>query len=601
MQELPLLLDITVALGVAFCGGVLARKLGLPTIIGYLLAGVVIGPFTPGFVGNIEAIGELAELGIIFLMFGVGLHFSLSDLWAVRAVAVPGALGQLALGTAMGWLVAWAWGWSLAASLVLGIAVSIASTAVLLRVLMDQGLLNTRHGRVAMGWLVLEDVLAVLILVLLPALNPSSEGNVWLAAGWALLKAGLFAGLMLVVGVRVVPWVLLRIAHLQSRELFIVTVVVIALGTAIGAADLFGVSLALGAFLAGVVINESKISHQVGADVLPFREVFAVLFFVSVGMLVDPSVLWAHIWQVVALTALIVLGKPLRTFLLGFLLPCSARTVLVLAAGLGQIGEFSFILGQAAVVLGMLTQDQYGLILAGAVLSIIINPFLFRVLPKIEAALQRSATLWRRLDRQGVELQPLHEALTGQVVVVGCGRVGQHIVTVLGRLEIPRLVVEVDVGRVTELEQQGIPTLFGDAANSEVLAHVGLAQARALVVTVSDEASAEIVVAKARDLAPTLPIIARASTQAGVKLLTQLGAQEVIHPELEGGLEVVRSTLIRLGLPGNAVEQYAEAVRHDQYDMTASTAAEQQALEQLLSARAAVSTLTPDQHLQNPT
>lgn len=595
MQDPSLLLDITVALAVAFCGGLLARRLGLPAIVGYLLAGVVIGPFTPGFVGNMQAISELAEIGIIFLMFGVGIHFSLSDLWTVRAIAIPGALGQFTLGTAIGWAVGWAWGWSIAGSVVLGVAISIASTAVLLRMLMDQGTLNTAHGRVAMGWLVLEDLVAVLILVLLPALSPTNQGNVWLVAGWALLKAGIFAVLMLVVGVRVVPWFLLRIAHLRSHELFLVTVVVIALGTALGASALFGVSLALGAFLAGVVINESAISYQVGAEVLPFRDLFAVLFFVSVGMLVDPLALWSHIWQILALTALIVLGKPLRTLLLGFLLSSPARTMLILAVGLGQIGEFSFILGQAAVALGMLTQEQYGLILAAAVLSILLNPFLFRMLPQLEAVFRRSSTLWRWLDRHSPPMQSVGESLPGQVVIVGCGRVGQHIVTVLGHLAIPRLVVEADVRRVAELDQQGIPTLFGDAANSEVLTRVELEQARALVVTVPDEAAAEIVVAAARDLAPDLPIIVRASTRSGVNRLAQLGAQEVIHPELEGGLEIVRLTLLRLGVPEGEVSKYAEAVRRDHYNAAASIATEQQALEQLSRPVPEHSHLTPEQ------
>ncbi|HEU5370358.1 MAG TPA: cation:proton antiporter, partial [Ktedonobacterales bacterium] len=494
---------------------------------------------------------------------------------------IPGALGQMALATAMGFALTRLWGWSVAAGVVLGLAVSIASTVVLLRGLMDQGLLNTQHGRAAVGWLVLEDLMTVLLLVLLPALAPADQGSLWQTAGWTLLKTGIFAGVMLLVGVRVIPWLLLRIAHTRSRELFIVAVVVIALGIALLATELFGVSLALGAFLAGVVISESAISHQVGAEVLPFRETFAVLFFVSIGMLVNPGYIFSHVEQVLALTALIVLGKPLLTLLLGLLVPASARTMLVVAAGLSQIGEFSFILGQAAVALGLLTQDQYSLLLTGALLSILPNPLLFRAVSPTEVLLRRWTWVWQRLDRHGPAPQPPGEALSGHVVIVGYGRVGQHLVTVLKRLEHPQLVVEMDMERARRLERHGIPTLYGDAANSEVLTHAHLERARALVVTVPEDAAAELVVATAHDLAPEAPIIARASTQEGVKRLAERGAQEIIHPELEGGLAIVRQALLWLDFPEREVEQLAEAIRQDQHETRGDFTRQHQALEHL--------------------
>ena len=290
-HNLPLLTTIGVALCVALLGGLAARRVGLPPIVGYLLAGVAIGPFTPGFVGDAETISQLAELGVIFLMFGVGLHFSLRDLWQVRNIAIPGAVGQMALATALGYGLTQLWGWSVTASLVFGLAISVASTVVLLRGLMDNGLLNTRHGQVAVGWLVLEDLATVLILVLLPALSPGGGGFSLATTGLTLLKVAVFVALMLLAGARLMPWLLLLIARTRSRELFTLAVLALALGTALGAAALFGISLALGAFLAGVVINESPTSHQVGADLLPFRDVFAVLFFVSVGMLVNPAYL----------------------------------------------------------------------------------------------------------------------------------------------------------------------------------------------------------------------------------------------------------------------------------------------------------------------
>jgi monovalent cation:H+ antiporter-2, CPA2 family len=581
MHELHLLMNITVALVMAFAGGLIARRLGLPTIGGYLLAGMAIGPFSPGFVGDVAAISQLAELGVIFLMFGVGLHFSFHDLWTVRDIAIPGALVQMAIATALGFALTQAWGWSISAGLVLGLAIAIASTVVLLRGLMDHGLLNTPHGQVAVGWLVLEDLATVLILVLLPALFATDQGNPWQTAGLALLLAVGFVGVMLFAGTRFLPWLLTRIAFTRSRELFILAVVAVALGIAVGSAELFGVSLALGAFLAGVVLGESTISYQIGAEVLPFREIFAVLFFVSVGMLVNPAALFANAGQVLALTALIVLGKSLITVLAGLLLPSSGRTVLVVAAGLSQIGEFSFIVGQAGVSLGVLTRDQYSLILAGALLSIMVNPLMFRLLPVVEHTLQRFPGLWQRLDRHGLARRPIETTLAGHVVIVGCGRVGEHVVTVLERLAIPRLVVEIDARRAAEFEQRGVPTLFGDAANSEVLSHTGLDHAQALVVTLPDEAATELVVAAARDLAPNLPIIARAATQSGVQRLTRLGAQDVIHPELEGGLEVVRHTLLALGFPAGQVQHYTDAVRRDQYDTAISSPEEQQVLDQL--------------------
>jgi CPA2 family monovalent cation:H+ antiporter-2 len=358
----------------------------------------------------------------------------------------------------------------------------------------------------------LEDLIAVLILVLLPALSTNTQEPLWQTAGLALLKTGAFAALMIVVGTRVIPWSLLRIAYLRTRELFIVAIVIIAVGTAIAASSVFGVSLALGAFLAGIVVSESALSHQVGAEMVPFRETFAVL-----------------------------------TILQGVLFPRPARTALILAAGRSQIGEFSFILGATAVTLGVFTKEQDELLLAGALLSITLNPFLFRALPRVEAQLHKMHAFWSLLDRHGPVQAPIAESLRDHVIVIGCGRVGQHLVNVLDRLGIPRLVVEQDVGRVTELERQGVPTLYGDAANSDILSRVYLKQARMLVVTLPEEAAATIVVAATHEEALHVPIIVRASSQEGVQRLFALGVQHVIFPELEGGLEIMQETLTYLG------------------------------------------------------
>ena len=480
-------------------------------------------------------------------------------------------------------LLAHLWGWSLATGILLGLALTIASTVVMIRNLMDQGLLNTSHGKVAVGWLVLEDLVAVLILVLLPTLSTKTQEPLWQTAGLALLKAGVFAALMLVAGTRIIPWFLRRLAHMRSRELFIVAIVVITIGTAIGASSVFGVSLALGAFLAGVVVSESALSHQVGAEMVPFRDTFAVLFFVSVGMLVNPLYLLAHAEEVLLLVMVIVPGKFLITVLQGLISSLPARTTLILAAGRSQIGEFSFILGTAGIALGLFKEEQYSFLLAGALLSIALNPFVFRALPWIEARLRVFPAFWSLLDRHGPAQSPVVGSLQDHVVVIGCGRVGQHLVKVLGHLGIPRLVVEQDIGRVTELERQGVPTLYGDAANSDILSRVHLKQAHAMVVTPQDEAAASIVVATTHTEAPQVPIIARAATQEGVHRLFALGAQHVIYPELEGGLEMMRETLTHLGYPESNVEGYMDAVRHSHYDLSVSTDAEQRALERMLT------------------
>lgn len=580
-HDLALFTTITAALVAAFAGGYAARLLGLPTLVGYLLAGVAIGPFTPGFVGDTSDINQLAEMGVIFMMFGVGLHFSLRDLWRVRRIAVPGALLQMTLATLGGALLARAWGWSAASAMVLGLAISIASTIVLLRGLMDNGLLSTEHGRVAVGWLVLEDLATVAILVLMPVLVGGGD-DLLPALGGALVKTTVFVGVMLLAGSRLIPWLLQRTALTRSRELFILAVVAMALGTALGAAELFGVSLALGAFLAGAVVGESDVGHQVGAEVLPFREVFAVLFFVSVGMLVNPALLAAQAPRVAALALMIVAGKYVITLLLGIVLPATGRTMLVVAAGLSQIGEFSFIVGQSGLALGLLTRDQYALLLSGALVSIVVNPLLMRGIDPAERWLRRRRPLWRLLDR-GVALPaPDVGALRDHVVIVGHGRVGEHIVTVLETLRLPLLVVERDLRMAAGVQARGLPALFGDAADSEILDHARLGAARALVVTVPDETAAELIVAAAARAAPGLPIVARAATAEGVHRLAERGARDVIHPELEGGLEIVRHALLALGYDAALVSGYTDAVRRDRYRTAVSTPEERAGLAKLV-------------------
>jgi CPA2 family monovalent cation:H+ antiporter-2 len=582
-----LLINITLALVVAYIGGVIARRIGLPSIVGYLLAGIAIGPFTPGFVGDVETIQQLAELGVIFLMFGVGLHFSFGQLWRVRDIAVPGALIQTTLSTLLGLALTYWWGWSVSAGIILGLSISVASTVVLLRGLMDNSLLATPHGQAAVGWLVMEDILSVLILVLMPALatnGADSAGFNWGSVGITLLKAAAFVVIMFFGGVRLIPWLLERTARTRSRELFILVVLAITLGTALGASDLFGVSLALGAFVAGAIISQSHLSHQVGADVFSFREAFSVLFFVSVGMLVNPAFLWQNLGQVAALALLVVAGKSFIVILMGLFFKRPARTFLIVAVGLSQVGEFSFIIGQGGLALGLLDSNQYSLILAASLVSITLNPFMYRLLPWLEKSLRRLPGFWRRLESSKPLPALQEDQLVNHAVIVGYDRVGGHLVDVLESLHIPLLVIEEDIERIQALGEHSTPTLFGDASNSEVITHAHLEKARVLVSTVPDETTTAMVVTIARDINPELPIIARSATKEGVETLSHLGANHIVQPELEGGLELVHHTLLRLGFPLREVHQFAEAVRRDHYDIDINSDDEHRTLHELVSA-----------------
>ena len=584
MHNFSLLENIALALGAAFAGGLVFQRIGLPTIVGYLLAGVAIGPFTPGYIGDAQTIGELAELGIIFLMFGVGLHFSFADLWKVRDIAIIGTLGQMVTMQALGFALAWYWGWSPLAGMMLGLAVSIASTIVMLRGFMDFGLLNTSHGRVAIGWRVMEDIATVLILLVIPNLSASKVPTDWRSVGTTLLAALGFMVFMLYAGKRFIPWLLLRVAHTRSRELFILAILAISLGIALGSSLLFGVSLALGAFVAGAVVSESPLSHRIASDLLPFREAFSVLFFVSIGMMLDPFYLLDNIKPVLILTCLVVFGKFLVAGAWVLPFPRPARTALVVAAGSSQIGEFSFILGQTGLSLGLLGKDQYSLILAAALLSIVANPLMLRAIDPMERGLRKFKLVWRWLNRYGEAHAPVDASVADHVVVVGYGRVGTHTVDVLGELKIPYLVIDSRIERIERLAKKGVPTLLGDTANSDILEHAALRRARLLVVTLPEEAATELTVAAARDIAPQLPIIARAATRNGVKRLSELGANLVIHPELEGGLQVIRHTLLHLGFPMQEVRRFAETVRKEHYDVLVKSQGEQKLLRELLDA-----------------
>lgn len=562
-----LLMTFVLALVAAFAGGMLARALRLPPIVGYLVGGLVVGPFTPGFSGDSHAMNQLAEVGVMFMMFGTGLHFSFKDLNEVKGIAVPGAILQIALGTVAGYGLALAFGWEPAAGIMLGLSVSIASTVVLIKNLTDAGLYQSRGGRIATGWLIVEDLATVVILVVLPVVFGPGEvtpAQLAIELALALAKTVAFVALMLVVGSRLLPWLLAKIARFCPRELFQLAVVVIALGTALAAAMLFDLSFALGAFLAGVVVGTSKLSHRVAAEAIPFQDLFSIIFFASVGMMVNPATLTAHLGQLVALVALIMLGKWFINMALGALFSAGVRTSLTIAAGLSQIGEFSFIIGQTGMALGVLSADQYSLILGGAVVSIALNSFVFKLIDPLTSRFERSS-LARVYERRAHVIEPPKEGMRDHVVVVGYGHAGTYVAEVLRDLDVPCLVVERDLPVAEEAEEAGLPVLVGDAANSEILSHAHLEHARVLVIAVAAEGAAEIIAREAREAAPGLRIVARADTQGGVEALVAAGVDDLVRPELEGGIELMRHTLVDLGYRPRQIQSYANDLRESGY------------------------------------
>ncbi|MFD2264063.1 YbaL family putative K(+) efflux transporter [Lacibacterium aquatile] len=548
----PLIATIVVGLGLAFIFGALAQRFKISQLVGYLLAGVLVGPFTPGFVADQNLAPELAEIGVILLMFGVGLHFSLKDLLAVKAIAIPGAIVQMAVATGLGVGMALFMGWNLGAGLVFGLALSVASTVVLLRALQERRIVDTERGRIAVGWLIVEDLAMVLALVLLPPLagllkgdeagSPGSQ-EILMTLGTTLGKVAAFVALMLIVGRRVIPWVLHYIAHTGSRELFRLSVLAIALGVAYGAAVLFGVSFALGAFFAGMVLSESPLSHRAAEETLPLRDAFAVLFFVSVGMLVDPAILVKSPLPVLGVLLIIVVGKMLAALGIVLLFRHPLRTAFTISASLAQIGEFSFILAALGVGLGLLPPEGRDLILAGAILSILANPLVFygadKLLPWWEARrAQPAASATAEPVEEVPALQPT--SLTEHAVVVGYGRVGSVVCNGLAEAGKPFLVVEDVPARITELNEKGIEVVTENAAKPEVMATLNIPAANWLFVAIPNSFEAGQIVEQARKANPDLRIVARAHTDAEIEYLQSRGADETIMGEREIALGMLQ-------------------------------------------------------------
>jgi CPA2 family monovalent cation:H+ antiporter-2 len=540
----PLIAAIVGAIVLAFVLGALAQRLRISPLVGYLLAGVAVGPFTPGFVADQALIAELAEIGVILLMFGVGLHFSLKDLLSVKSIAVPGAIAQIAVATLLGWVLARVLGWTSGAGLVFGLALSVASTVVLLRALQERRLIETTEGRIAVGWLVVEDLFMVLTLVLLPPLADIylslDRAGAAIDAGaivWSLAltlgKVVAFVAVMLVFGRRAVPWILHWVAHTGSRELFRLAVLSIALGIAFGAAALFGVSFALGAFFAGMILSESELSHRAAEETLPLRDAFAVLFFVSVGMLLDPSLLVTRIWPLLGALAIVLVGKSAAAFLIVRAFGHPNRIALVISASLAQIGEFSFILGGLGVSLGVMDQSAHDLILATAIVSILINPAFFVMQDRWQ---KRSAEPAAPTERSVIPVTALHD----HYILIGHGRVGSVIAERLDTAGSPYLVIETRNAAIEPLQARGVATIAGNAADPEVLAAANPSAARCLFVAVPDAFEAGSLVEEARRLNPALPVIVRVHSDAEAQHVMRLGAASAVLGERELALEMLR-------------------------------------------------------------
>ena len=544
-HSIPLITTVAVAFGLALILGFVAVRLKLPALVGYLVAGIAIGPATPGFVADVQLSQQLAEIGVMLLMFGVGLHFSLDDLMAVWKIAVPGAIAQIAAATIMGWGVAALWGWSFGAGLVFGLALSVASTVVLLKALESRGVLDSINGRIAVGWLIVEDLAMVLVLVLLPSMAGFLGGGE-IADSGELIKTllitlgqvALFVALMLIVGRRLFPWLLWQVARTGSRELFTLCVIAAAVGVAYGSAKLFGVSFALGAFFAGMVMRESELSHRAADESLPLRDAFAVLFFVSVGMLFDPATLVNEPLHVFVVVLIIVLGKSISAFFIVLAFRYPLNTALTVSASLAQIGEFSFILAGMGLSLKLLPPEGQHLILVGALISMAVNPLVFAAVEPLQKWIRARSAFARRLDLSDDPLAALpmtvDQALLHQhVVLVGYGRVGARIGESLRERRIPFVVAEQNRELVEQLRARGIQAVSGDAAEPVVLIQAHIARARMLVIATPDTFRARKMIEIARTLKPDIDTVVRTHSDEEADLLKGENAGRVFMGEHE--------------------------------------------------------------------
>ena len=565
MHGYDLILTLTGGLSAALLLGYLTQRLGLSPIVGYLLAGLLVGPYTPGFVADASLAEQLAEIGVILLMFGVGLQFHVEELLAVRRVAVPGALAQSAVATVLGLAVAQWFGWSWSAGLVFGMSLAVASTVVLIRVLSDNHALHTPAGHIAVGWLVVEDLFTVVALVVLPALfgDPSGGSPLWMSLAITALKVGALIAFTALVGARVIPRVLDRVARTRSRELFTLTVLVIALGIAVGTAAIFAVSMALGAFLAGMVVGRSEYSLRAASDALPMRDAFAVLFFVSVGMLLDPMAVLAAPGLTIAALLIVLLAKPAIAFLIVWLMRYPLRVSLTVSIALAQVGEFSFILSTIGRDLGILTSAATNTIVAVSIVSIVLNPLWYRAAGPLEAWISRRPRLWALLNltsAQSGAVAPSSPETRGRdarhrAVVVGYGPTGRTVVRLLRESDIAPTVIDLNVDTIRQLRQEGLDAVYGDATHRDTLAGAGLASAVSLILTSAGMERSTEVIRSARELNPKVRVLARAGYLRDLPALQQAGAHTVYSGEGEVALAFVEDILHDLGATSEQIER----------------------------------------------
>jgi len=545
-HDLTLITTIASGFGLALIFGFIAERCKLPALVGYLFAGILIGPATPGFVADVSIASQLSEIGVMLLMFGVGLHFSINDLMSVKRIALPGAIIQMTISTLLGMLLANWWGWTFGEGLIFGLALSCASTVVLLKALESRGILESMNGKIAVGWLVVEDLVTVLVLVLMPPLaailggvtTETTSTPLWQTISFTLLQVTGFIVLMLVVGKRLLPWILWHVAKTGSRELFTLSVISAAIGIAYGAATLFSVSFALGAFFAGMVMRESEFSHRAAEESLPLRDAFAVLFFVSVGMLFEPSILLSKPLNVLAVVAIIVFGKSIAAMVITLALRYPLNTALTVAASLAQIGEFSFILAGLGVSLGILPAEGMSLILAGALISIAINPLIFSIIKPFKKWVLGFSEIARQYEQRVDQFSELpmsteRKYLEGQVVLVGYGRVGKRIAKALTDSNIPYVVAEENREIVENLRKKGIPAVSGNASEPAVLIQAHIANASMLVIATPDTINIRKMAETAKILRPEIKIVVRTHNEDESNLLTAESIGEVFYGEEE--------------------------------------------------------------------
>lgn len=551
--ELGLLTNLTVSLVLALVLGLVTLRLRLSPIVGYLLAGIMIGPQTPGFVGDLKMASELAEIGVVLLMFGVGLHFDLKDLLAVRQIALPGAVVQIVVATLLGIIVTFVLGMNITSGLIIGFAVSVASTVVVVRVLMDNDMLHSPQGHIAVGWLIVQDIFTVLLLVAMPALanasgeHSSGEQSVFFSLGFAIVKVVSLGLVVFVGGNLVIPWLLRQVAQTRSRELFTLTILAIALAIATGSAILFGVSMALGAFLAGMVVGQTELSHQAAADAMPMRDAFAVLFFVSVGMLFDPRVIVDRPTLLLAMLGIVLIANPIAAFVVVWAMRYSFRTALIVAIALSQIGEFSFLLANEAMRANLLSTEGQSLLVACSILSIALNPMLFLCIDPLENWLRKIPWLWERLNGRaelgGVELnQSTQATLLGMeqsqeqsatAVIVGYGPVGQTACRILMDFGVKPVVIDLNLDTVKSLTDSGMLSVYGDATRPDILTVAGIKHAKYLLVTVPAMLARTVIIIAARELNPKLRVFARARYIQERAWLSEVGADGIVTEEAE--------------------------------------------------------------------